>query len=1246
MSKKIIISESQYRRVFLSEQKVTPMWNRHIRMWTHPAYSDYEFNVPKNMIYKKNSDGTYSPKYPSSNMMDKDFTISKDDPDIIKQTIKLENEKQFKENITDKKSGDKFRRWVRDDSKRLSKVEKELKKNNLSGTLDASGDYDNEYIKIAWNLLGTFYLIDSRTKKEIDDEFKGWLEKNPIYDDYSQIDYTNAKRIQSDVRKSNEYQNYIKALKNRRSLKSTFGWTDDESISIQNNIEKLLSGEISSSTCINPESLLIDLRFAKESVQSYFKNNDNINVGSDVIFSSTAGGWKKGGISKYYSNFESDEDLEKEYSEYIEKSKELKRECPNPIVNKYDNVNVASSTYVDNPYKNYDSNDNQPTTYVNYNSQSEVDACTKKRNELNAKYPNIIFRWREYQKIKTQEESAKKELKSLGFEVNDTTLMDVRQINQIFYILEIINVHNLIIAGQSSQKEEQLCDDIVYGTKVEIVKKIDRSGGATVWVDTPVSKDLTFSWKNVCQNRGGVFTYPTERKLEKGNSKSIGWVGNQGYCMCARNNEDVIKGKKIYEWAEVSDTRKWYDPERIGDAVKDCATDWHCILDIVSIAAYAFGPVGAIVSGIVDAISAIGYVIEGDEGWKLNAGLTALGMFGIGEGLSLAKRGVNFSNKLNDLGSIIGKNVDNTGKIKDAFKLERDIANWTKGLTKTEKNLYKEFTKFNNKLNQSGGEEFLNQINKKIKDLPNPNKGTLEKMFKELKPEDMKKLFDESGGDLLKMTNKYSKGVRGAVIQGTIFLGMYVYSDELGKVLHYLYEKYGLDPLGVFAKKGSSGNFDEDRLLNFNDIISNKEKIDSYIGSLGVNESDYEEENRLFLSVLEPLIKLRKETDGEVKDKLGDLYQKFLDIINGKRYKKVDIEPIVNIMVPSLDEITSMVKTSKTEEIVKLIDETIKKLNSKDKPKISKKEKTAVLVTGDINLTDEDQEEINDFINGLKENPNDIKEEKINKNMKLNEEIERIKSLFTNERLYGNLINEVCDNEDDAKNFLQDKGYIIRKPDSKDLCLGAGTNLGVIYNKYLSNTKLKFQSPNTKSGDCVLGLYAKDKGSWDNNYFLVNLFDGVDGKVFNMYFKVTDTIACTKTISIGGENVNLIVSKKGIDTTKTPNEIGVGLTYVKLEGDWTIDSNGDVKLTNIFIVKLMDENKKGIKTFVDIPIIGEVDLTSNTGLSSEGVNSGNGEVLKDSSGNCTKIKDVLEEKLGVSFTSGISLDDLITKIIV
>ena len=133
--------------------------------------------------------------------------------------------------------------------------------------------------------------------------------------------------------------------------------------------------------------------------------------------------------------------------------------------------------------------------------------------------------------------------------------------------------------------------------------------------------------------------------------------------------------------------------------------------------------------------------------------------------------------------------------------------------------------------------------------------------------------------------------------------------------------------------------------------------------------------------------------------------------------------------------------------LIETIDETIKKLDSKDKPKISKKEKTAVIVTGDINLTEEDIEEVNFFINELKQNPNDIKEEKKYKNMELNEEIKRMKSLFSNDRLYGNLIDEACSSESEAKEYLQDKGYIVRDPSTGDLCLGPSTNLGKIYKK-------------------------------------------------------------------------------------------------------------------------------------------------------------------------------------------------------
>ena len=1269
MGKKIVISESQYKRVFLNEQYDRPKgwakWNPHIRMWTHPAYTDYP-DVPKENIYIKNSDGTFSLKYPEfKNLGSGDSGyVSIDDPDIRQQTMDLENkkfiEKTFNKNIKDRESGNKFREWVRDDIERLKYVEKGLKKNNLSGTLDAKGDHTNEYMKIAWGLVGRRYLIDSRTKKDIESEFGDWKNENPTYGDYYQIkDISYANNIKNQVRNSNEYKNYVSALNNRKKVKSSFGWTDKESINSSDNLVKILSGEVPASTCINPESLILDLTFAKNSINQFDKNSDPNNwFQNDRVLTLTSGGWNKGATSEYFTSWEKDSELENRYKEYRNKEKELRIECPIPqriikdipvkVDNTYHTANEKNKGITNfKKYSNKEDNQiNSYDDYFNYSSQEQFDACQRKVNTLVSEYSGIEEEYRKYLSLKKQQNSTIKELESMGFEVNETSLMDVRQINQLLYVLEQVNIHNLIISGQSSKKEEQLCDNIVYGEGVRYENRRQSDGLGSITMKVPVKYNKTFSWVDVCKNRGGVFTYPLERKTIKGSAKSIGWVSNQGYCMCVRNNQEEIYGKKIHEWAESNDTRNWYDPDRIADAVKDCTTDWHCVLDIVSIAAYAFGPVGAIVSGIVDAISAIGYVVEGDEGWKMNAGLTALGMFGIGEGISLAKKGVKFSNKLNDLGTIISKNVDNAGKIKNAFKLEREIAEWTKGLSDVEKKLYKDFRKLNSKIGDEGGRKFLDDITKKMKDLPNANKGTLKKMFDDLEPDDMKKLFDESGGDLLKMTNKYSKGIRGAVIQGTIFLGMYVYSDKLGEGLHYLYEKYGLDPLGVFGEKGSTNNFDEDSFLNFDDIISNKEQVDSYIDSLGVNGSDYEEENKLFLSVLEPLMKLRKETDNEVKDKLDELYQKFLNIINGKRYKKVDIEPIVNIMTPALDEISSIVNTSKTEEVVKLIDETIKKLDSKDKPKISKKEKTAVIVTGDINLTEEDIEEVNFFINELKQNPNDIKEEKKYKNMELNEEIKRMKSLFSNDRLYGNLIDEACSSESEAKEYLQDKGYIVKDPSTGDLCLGPSTNLGKIYKKYQPNNMLKFQSPNTKSGDCVLGLYAKDKGSWDNNFFLINLFDGVDGKVFNMYFKVTDTIACTKRIAVLDSPIDVVVTKSGVDTTTTPPTIGVGLSYVKLEGDWSIDGTGNVNLKNIFVVRLMNDNKKGIQTFVDVPGLGEADLSSTTGLSSEGVNSGNGTVLRNSSGSCDKIKKVLEEKLGATFTTGISLDGLISKMTV
>ena len=262
--------------------------------------------------------------------------------------------------------------------------------------------------------------------------------------------------------------------------------------------------------------------------------------------------------------------------------------------------------------------------------------------------------------------------------------------------------------------------------------------------------------------------------------------------------------------------------------------------------------------------------------------------------------------------------------------------------------------------------------------------------------------------------------------------------------------------------------------------------------------------------------------------------------------------------------------------------------------------------------------------------------------MKLNEQIKRIKSLFTDERLYGNLVNEVCDNEADAVKLLKDKGYIVRQGDDTDLCLGPNTEIGKIYNIYKKDTQLSFQSGTSPDG-CFLGIYRKDKTSRDNHYYLINLFEqGLNEKNrFNMYYMLNDNSACEKTITIGGSEFKLIITKDGYDSST--DELGVGLRYIKIEGFWrNVASNEEptpkIELFDGIMVKLMDVNKKAIKTNIKAGVV-DIDLTTLMGLNS--TNGGSGDVLKNSSGNCVTFIDFLDEKLGKSLNGVLKLDDMI-----
>ena len=147
MSKRIIISEKQYHRIFLNEQKnyddgykKPPVdangkpilikrvgnsnyrWNKYIGGYVHQAYVDYP-EVPADLI----------------------APVEKD-PNQKKIVDKL-----FKDNIQDQSDGNDFREWVHINPDLLKRVNKYLKDEYGEGLDKNSKYFNNKFIKGAFN---------------------------------------------------------------------------------------------------------------------------------------------------------------------------------------------------------------------------------------------------------------------------------------------------------------------------------------------------------------------------------------------------------------------------------------------------------------------------------------------------------------------------------------------------------------------------------------------------------------------------------------------------------------------------------------------------------------------------------------------------------------------------------------------------------------------------------------------------------------------------------------------------------------------------------------------------------------------------------------------------------------------------------------------------------------------------------------------------------------------------------------
>jgi hypothetical protein len=219
MSKKIIISESQYRRVFLNEQiLVDGGYLGKNRLFggkevsnIDGSFGDLSAEAFGKFFYGDNSkiktledlyldlknkgyDVGDKPNNVSGNQMNKVLfgivnerlnglndlfgKISEWIGDAVNWVDERSKEialKYYKKHIKNKSDGDKFRKWVYEDNERLKQANDLLKKLKLSGGFSKSGPIDNEHFMNVWTFfnrgLGGSYVNSSGYFPEYDKNF-------------------------------------------------------------------------------------------------------------------------------------------------------------------------------------------------------------------------------------------------------------------------------------------------------------------------------------------------------------------------------------------------------------------------------------------------------------------------------------------------------------------------------------------------------------------------------------------------------------------------------------------------------------------------------------------------------------------------------------------------------------------------------------------------------------------------------------------------------------------------------------------------------------------------------------------------------------------------------------------------------------------------------------------------------------------------------------------------------------------
>jgi len=500
-----------------------------------------------------------------------------------------------------------------------------------------------------------------------------------------------------------------------------------------------------------------------------------------------------------------------------------------------------------------------------------------------------------------------------------------------------------------------------------------------------------------------------------------------------------------------------------------------------------------------------------------------------------------------------------------------------------------------------------------------------------------------------------------------LFVGMYVYSEEIGSWIGEkyakVYEKTGMDIFGVFDESGKpiqlEGSDAEKAGVLMNDMekvksefpeyeletdklqksVDATEELDYWMtmtnflvdpqwywldgeagGQLG---QDYWEGNDYYgpenpSGVVEKLIEKTKEVvngtaDTDLTYELSNIWSRFFQYLKyyiemaGYRIsRKNDIE--VN---PGLGgnyvkwEKGSKGNPENTNPRVFGNHISWNDLESKidsfsNTPKIDDLDKVAILTTGD---PEERYKPLKEEVDALMEKIRNKEFEPMKEEYK--KEIDRMKSLFTEERLYGNLITEACDdcnsalayiagNEGCQKEASKTTWYKIQQGEESE-CLSAGYDLTRIYNNYIDSGNLKLKSYMSDAG-CALKI-TPSTGIRSDKFMNLTLYEDDDGRYFIAYFKLASDDGCKVGLL---DRMGLIptpfsaTKERYYQSTKASNVPGLvtplavtgsELTYIRWWGKWgsTDRSNIDTYwLEFTDIDKLADKDGSGIDPNVNI----------------------------------------------------------------